>query len=139
VKYLIVCSLLLFSLVPLSCCQKTCRWNKIARFMTEDSDNVTAPYSEQQEPFRFKGGTLQLWYKAQRVTAYAPGVSYFSIDVYEYPDMKLISSPVDERAIGEESTDNMVEVQAEEGTYCLNVSCGVWVLWDVSVEEYVCP
>ncbi len=137
-KYLILCSLLLLSLVPLSCSQnqETCEWREVAKFQA-DYDYISSTYSKQQEPFSVTGGKFRLQWVAGRPAEYAQGVTYFSIAVYQYPDMKLVESPVDEKDVGEEATAHEVEVQAGKGMYCLYISCGESVVWVVNVDECV--
>ena len=137
-KYWILCSLLLLSLMPLSCSQKECEWRRdVANFQPEESVVLSQGYSDQTEAFSVKGEKMAIRWAA---ASYPNGgrESHFSIDVYRYPDMELVASPVDETEVGEEAVMERVEVQAENGTYCLYISSSVGVAWAIAVEEWVC-
>jgi hypothetical protein len=141
-RYWILCGLLLLSLVPLSCSQKECEWRRdIANFHPE-AYRVLSGYKDQTEPFSVKGEKIAVRWAANLSASRAgEGISSgsLSIDVYRYPDMDLVASPVDETRLDEEGKLELVEVEAGNGMYCLYISSSAYVVWAVAVDEWVCP
>jgi len=131
-RYVILCSLLLLSFVSISCTQRACTWHEVTRF---DPSSFGSAYSKQQEPFSVSGEKFRLRWTASKLAAYGEGAGYFAIDLYRYPDMKLVESAVYDTDVGGEGEVHKVVVQAGKGMYCLFIYTGKYVGWAVHVDE----
>jgi hypothetical protein len=128
----------LFALAPLSCSQDKaeCEWREVARF-TPSGSQVLFGYSGETDTFSTNQERLRIT-SISNISDTAPASilsGSFSIDLYHYPDMKLVKRVVDETALGKEQVYRNVEVEVDKGMYCLYVSNSTYVLWGVQVHE----
>ncbi len=144
-KYLILCSLLLLSIVPLSCSQKECEWRDIAKFANYEAENfddyrVISGDSTQTDPFSVTGGRLKIFCASGLSDVESGG--FLSIDLYHYPDMKFVKTAVDDTWTDDEvdfvgPTKSFFSVKVGKGMYCLYVSSSAHVTWALTVSECV--
>ena len=141
-RYLILCSLLLLSFVPLSCSQKECEWRDIAKFANYEVDGyrVISGDSTQTDPFSVTRGKLQIFCASGLSDVESAG--FLSMDLYHYPDMKFVKTAVDVKWTDDGvdiggPTKSFFSVKVGKGMYCLYVSSSAYVTWAVTVSECV--
>ena len=146
-KYLILFSLLLLSIVPLSCSQKECEWRDVAKFANYEVENfddyrVISGDSAQTDPFSVAGRRLQVFcVSGLSDVEPSPSGDSLTIDLYHYPDMKFVKRAVDVTWTKGEvdffpPTKSFFSVEVGKGMYCLHVSSS-HVHWAVTVSECV--
>jgi hypothetical protein len=141
-KYLILCTLVLLSIAPLSCSQKECEWRDIAKFANHEVEyfdglafTVVSGNRTQTEPFSVHERKLQIF-----CVSGSPSVGLLTIDLYHYPDMRLVKTVVDDTWTGnqlEGPRKGFSFAKVGEGMYCLYVSSSASVTWAVTVSECV--
>ena len=146
--YLILCSLLLLSIVPLSCSQNQaeCEWRDLIEFEPKNSE-VFAGYSGKTQAFSVKGtgifivcphSLMENQFSTPKLTE-----GSFSIDVYTYPDMKLVkTAAIDDTWTGYEIRGDLDNARSafipvEKGMYCLYVSSSPYVVWKIAMRECI--
>jgi len=141
-KQLILCSQLLLCIAPLSCSQNECEWRDIAKFANHEvaySDGlpftVVSGNNSQTEPFSVHERKLQIFSVSGSSSS-----GLLTIDLYHYPDMRLVKTVVDDTWTGnqfEGPRKGFCFAEVERGMYCLYVSSSASVTWAVTVSECV--
>lgn len=154
-KYCILCCLLLLSVVPLACSQNEAdgEWREVARFASYDVENyqglpftVVSGSSALTGPFSVHESRLQVFCVSSGAAPGADNVTprfqesgTLIVDLYHYPDMRLVKTAVDYAWTGGDTPKHarhFCEANVQKGMYCLWVS-GSNVTWAVTVSERV--
>lgn len=147
-KQLILCSLLLLCIVPLSCSQKECEWREIAKFANYEVEYsqdlpfaVVSGNSTLTKPFSVHGRRLSIFCVESSTSS-----GFLRIDLYRYPDMKFVKTMVDDTWTGEKTLPRAPHsgplktasfAKVGKGMCCLYVSGSLSVDWAVTVSECV--
>ena len=153
-KYVILCSLLLLSMAPLSCSQEECEWRDVAKFANHEVQyfdglafTVVSGNSTQTEPFSVHEKRSQMFCasgfsdvgtSSDNMAPFQPAGS-LTIDLYHYPDMRFVKTAVNITLISDEFEGPRKDscfANVQKGMYCLYVSSS-HVHWAVTVSECV--